>query len=101
VALSEASTVTFRVSRLAPGRRVGGRCVRPTARNRGARRCTRSVRLRGRIVRQLPAGANRLRYRGRLAGRRLRLGRYLLLVQARDAVGNRSAVRRAGFRIVR
>ena len=101
VGLSEASTVTFRVSRLAPGRRVGGRCVRPTARNRGARRCTRSIRLRGRIVRQLPAGSSRLHYRGRLAGRRLRLGRYLLLVQARDAVGNRSAVRRARFRIVR
>jgi hypothetical protein len=99
--LSEAATVTFRVSRLAPGRRVGGRCVRPTARNRGAPRCTRSVRLRGRIVRELPAGTSRLRYRGRLAGRRLRPGRYLLLVRARDAAGNRSAVRRAGFRIVR
>jgi hypothetical protein len=99
--LSEPATVTFRVSRLAPGRRVGGRCVRPTARNREARRCTRSVRLRGRIVRKLASGASRLRYRGRLAGRRLRSGRYRLLVQARDAAGNRSAVRRVGFRIVR
>jgi Divergent InlB B-repeat domain len=99
--LSEAARVTFRVSRVARGRRVGGRCVRPTARNRGAPRCTRSIRLRGRIVRQLPAGSSRLHYRGRLAGRRLRLGRYLLLVQARDAVGNRSAVRHAAFRIVR
>jgi hypothetical protein len=99
--LSERATVTFRVSRLAPGRRVNGRCVRPTARNRGAPRCTRSVRLRGRIVRQLAAGTTHLRYRGRLAGRRLRPGRYVLIAQARDAVGHRSAVRRAGFTIVR
>jgi hypothetical protein len=101
LALSEPATVTFRVRRLVPGRRVGGRCVRPTARNGGARRCTLSVRLRGRIVRQLTSGTSRLRYRGRLAGRRLRPGRYRLLVQARDAAGNRSTVRRAGFRIVR
>ena len=99
--LSEAATVTFRVNRLAAGRRVNGRCVRPTARNRGAPRCTRTVRLRGRIVRQLSAGTSRLRYRGRLAGRRLRPGRYVLTARARDGAGNRSAVRRVSFRIVR
>ena len=98
--LSEATTVTFRVRWLAPGRRVNGRCVRPTARNRGAARCTRTVRLRGRILRQLAAGTTQLRYRGRLAGRRLRPGRYVLTAQGRDAAGNRSTVRRAGFRIV-
>jgi hypothetical protein len=99
--LSEAATVTFRVSRLVPGRRVGGRCVRPTAGNRSAPSCTRTVRLRGRIVRGLAAGTSRLHYRGRLAGRRLRPGRYVLLTRARDAVGNRSATRRASFAIVR
>jgi hypothetical protein len=99
--LSEAAMVTFRVNKLAPGRRVSGRCVRPTARNRRAPRCTRTVRLRGRIVRQLAAGTTALRYRGRLAGRRLRPGPYVLTAQARDGVGNRSAVRRVGFKIVR
>jgi hypothetical protein len=101
IALSEAARVTFRVTRLLPGRRVRGRCVRPTARNRQARRCTRRVLLRGRIVRQLAAGTTALRYRGRLAGRRLRPGRYVLIVRARDGVGNTSARRRASFRIVR
>jgi Divergent InlB B-repeat domain len=99
--LSEAAAVTFRIKRLLPGRRVGGRCVRPTAQNRGAPGCTRSVLLRGRILRQLAAGTSKLRYRGRLAGRRLRPGRYTLIVRARDAAGNRSSVHRVGFRIVR
>jgi hypothetical protein len=79
--LSEAATVTFRVVRLRAGRP--------------------SVRLRGRIVRKLPAGTSRLRYRGRLRGRALRRGRYRLVVRARDGAGNLSARRRATFTIVR
>jgi hypothetical protein len=80
VALSEAATVTFRVTR-----RVAGRWVRK----------------RGRIVRKLGPGTTRLRYRGRLAGRTLPPGRYRLLVRARDAAGNLSSQRRAPFLIVR
>ena len=74
VTLSEAATVTFRVTRLVAGR---------------------WVRQRGRIVRELAPGTTRLRYRGRLAGRTLRPGRYRLLVRARDAAGNLSSRRRA------
>jgi Divergent InlB B-repeat domain len=78
--LSEPATLTFRVRRLSAGRRIL---------------------LRGRIVRKLAAGTSRLRYRGRLAGRRLRPGRYTLIVRARDAAGNRSSAQRVSFRIVR
>jgi hypothetical protein len=99
--LSEGATVTFRVARLAPGRRVGGRCVAPTDRNRSRPRCVRSVLLRGRILRELAAGTSRLLYRGRLRGQALRPGRYRLLVRARDAAGNVSAQRRVAFTIVR
>jgi len=101
VTLSEAATVTFRVTRLVAGRRVDGHCVRPTARNRSRPRCARSVRQRARIVRELAPGTSRLRYRGRLAGRTLPPGRYRLLVRARDAAGNLSSQRRAEFVIVR
>ena len=101
VSLSEAATVTFRVTRLVAGRRVAGRCVRPTAHNRSRPRCARSVRQRGRIVRELASGTSRLHYRGRLGGRALRPGRYRLLVRARDAAGNLSPQRRAPFVIVR
>jgi len=99
--LSEDATVTFRVARVASGRRVGGRCVRPTARNRSRPRCERSVLLSGRIVRKLASGTSRLRYRGRLRNSALRPGRYRLLVRARDAAGNLSSRRRVAFRIVR
>jgi hypothetical protein len=101
LSLSEAAKVTFRVERLVPGRLVGGRCRAPTSRTRDSRPCTRRLPLRGRIARSLPAGASGLRYRGRLAGRTLRPGRYHLLARARDAAGNLSQQRRAAFLVLR
>jgi hypothetical protein len=61
----------------------------------------RAVLLRGRIVRDLARGTNRLRYRGRLANRKLRAGRYLLVARARDDAGNLSSRRSVSFTIVR
>jgi hypothetical protein len=98
--LSEPATTTFTVQRASVGRRVGRRCRRPTARNRSARRCTRYTRVRGSFRHAGATGDNRLRFRGRLARRRLRPGRYRLVAQARDAASNRSLPRRARFRIV-
>jgi hypothetical protein len=97
LALSEAATVTFRVARPAAGRQVAGHCRRPTARNADRPRCSRWTPLRGRTVRSLPAGRNAVRYRGRLAGRALRPGRYRLLARARDAADNLSRQRRTTF----
>ena len=99
--LSEPARVRFRVERATRGRRVRGRCRRETARNRTRRRCTRYVRLRGSFTRRGREGANSLRFRGRLRGRKLRRGRYRLAARATDPSGNRSATRRARFRIVR
>jgi hypothetical protein len=95
--LSEAATVTLRVARPAAGRRVAGACRRPTRLTSGRPRCIRWLSLRGRIVRSLSAGSHALRYRGRLAGRTLRPGRYRLLVRARDSAGNLSAQRSVSF----
>jgi Divergent InlB B-repeat domain len=97
LALSEAATVTFRIARAAPGRKVAGHCRRPTAHNSDRRRCTRWILLRGSIVRKLTEGPSALRYRGRLAGRTLAAGRYRLLVRARDAAGNLSTRRWVTF----
>jgi hypothetical protein len=98
--LSRAATVTVAVLRAGRGRRAGGRCRKPSRRNRGGRRCTRfngagSLGFSGR------RGLNRPRFRGRVSGKRLRPGRYRLVAVASDGTGARSLSKRAGFRIVR
>ncbi len=80
---SEAGTLLVWISRLADGRRVHGRCVRETRRNRRARRCTRHLEGRGLDVAVVrgPGAA--------VIGRRtLRAGRYAVTVRLRDAAGN-------------
>ncbi len=99
--LSEAAAGEVRVYRRSTGRRVGGRCVRPTRANRRARTCVRDVRVRGSITTQLAAGANTIRISGRVGGKRLARGRYKLVVAARDAAGNRTTSSGLTFRITR
>ena len=91
----------FRVEHALSGRRVGGRCVRVTSSNRSARRCTRYPTMRGSFSDRGERGSNRFTFRGRLAGRALRPGRYRLRAIAADKAGNKSLLRRIGFRIVR
>lgn len=100
-AASEKAVVRFRVQRALRGRRVGGRCVRPTRANRSKRRCTRYRTLRGAFSHRGSAGPNSFRFSGRLRGRKLRPGRYRLRAVATDAAGNRSPRKHVGFRIVR
>ena len=99
--LSEPARVAFRVERAAPGRRVGGRCVRPTRRNAHRRRCVRWVRVRGGFSHSGAAGANSFRFSGRIRGRALRRGRYRLVARPVDLAGNRGKVTRRAFRILR
>jgi uncharacterized delta-60 repeat protein len=98
--LSEAATVRFAIERKTTGRRARGRCRPATRRNRGARRCTRYMRV-GTLARGLEAGRPSVSFSGRLRGRALRRASYRVVVQARDAAGNRSATRTAAFRVVR
>jgi hypothetical protein len=48
-----------------------------------------------------PLGANRIRFSGRLRGRALKPGRYVAVLSATDAAGNRSAPVRVRFRVLR
>ena len=96
---SAAATATFTVQRPAAGRRAAGRCVKPTRANRSHRRCTRWVTV-GRFRHADAAGANALRFSGRIRGHKLRPGRYRLSLSARIGSGTPSAARRVGFRIV-
>lgn len=97
---SQAARTTFTAYRALPGRRRGRRCVRPTARNRGAKRCTRYVRVRGSFSHVDTVGKNSFRFTGRIRRRALKPGRYRL--RATPLVGGKAgrtvAIR---FRIIR
>jgi hypothetical protein len=99
--LSEPAVVKFTVERAARGRKRGSKCLAPTKKRRKLRRCTRYVRLRGSFSRQSKTGLNRFRFTGRLRGKKLRPGRYRLVLVATDAAKNGSKAKRAKFRIVR
>jgi uncharacterized delta-60 repeat protein len=96
--LDRAASVRFAVERAGSGRRVGGRCVKPTRSNRGKRRCTRYARLAGGFTRRGVAGANRVRFTGRLTARRLRHANYRL-VATPSADGRRGDAKRVRFRV--
>ena len=97
--LSEIASISLRVARRGAGRRAGGRCARPTPGNRTRARCALFVR--GSFGERGEPGRNRLNFPGRLRGRYLVPGRYVLVAVATDMAGNRSAPRRVGFRVVR
>jgi hypothetical protein len=99
--LSEAATTRFRVERSLPGRRSGGRCVRPTRETQHRTACVRWVPVRGSFKRSAGPGAVSFRFAGRIGGRRLPPGRYRLLAAPRDALGTAGAVKRAPFMIER
>jgi DNA-binding beta-propeller fold protein YncE len=93
--LSEPATVTLAVERARRGRRAApGKHCRPRARR--GRRCM-DWKRRRLLTHAGAAGANAIR----LSARGLRPGRYRLVLTAEDAVGNVSAQRQAGLRVVR
>jgi polysaccharide biosynthesis protein PslG len=85
--VSESARVTLTLERAR--RRAGCRAV-----------CTRWLGLRVSLFHAATAGPNRMRFTGRLDGRRLVPGRYRLSAVARDPGGNESPVRRIRFRIL-
>jgi len=68
-----------------------------TVRRRSGRRL---VRIAGTVRAQRPAGRTSVRFTGRIAGKRLARGRYVLTVVAVDAAGNRSKAVRRSFSIL-
>jgi hypothetical protein len=102
--LNQAATVRFTVRQAQPGRRTGtgrrARCVAPTQRNRRARRCTRIVTLRGSFTRSGRTGSNKFRFTGRLAGRKLKPGKYTLVATPRAGGRTGRSVSKS-FRIIK
>jgi hypothetical protein len=80
--LNEAATVRFTVLRSLPGRKAkGGRCVKPTKANRTAHKCTRFVAVPGSFTRASRGGTNSFRFTGRIAGHKLKPGKYRLVAR--------------------
>jgi hypothetical protein len=77
--LTGASTVTFTVMLKSAGRRVHGKCVAPTTSNKHKNRCTRVINVGGKLVKSGKAGANRFVWNGRIGGRSLAPGSYVLV----------------------
>jgi hypothetical protein len=78
--LSRQARVEFKVERVA--RRRAQRCLRSRRSDAAARRkprCTRLVQIRGAFALTGSARRNRVRFRGRIGGRRLKPGRYRLV----------------------
>jgi hypothetical protein len=97
--LSEAAKVSLSFERKLGGRRVHGRCVKPS---KGARsNCTRYSRLGTVMTFRGKAGANSLTFRGRLSRKQvLAVGSYRLTLLATDATGKRSAAARVSFKLM-
>jgi hypothetical protein len=98
--LSAPATVQFRIRRRLSRGQARRRCA-SRRRARPTRHCTRYGLLRGELRRTGKAGVNRLRFRGRLRGRRLRAGRSQLLAAPLDGAGHGGRAKRAPFRILR
>lgn len=102
--LSEPARVTITIERVLPGRIKGRgtrrKCVKPTARNRRARRCKRYKRVTA-LVADEQAGRQSTAFTGRVRRRPLRRGAYRARLVASDALGARSAETRIALRIVR
>jgi hypothetical protein len=96
---SEDSTTTFSIFKSSTGIRKGTRCVKAT---RGAtgKRCARLVRQRPRFTHSDQAGTVTLRFTGRLGGKALRPGRYVLRATGANSKGAGNEVR-AAFKIVK
>jgi hypothetical protein len=97
--LSEPASVTIRITHGAPGRRSGGKCLKPTRKLRTHKRCTRRV-VNGTLHRSGKAGVNRIPFSGRIARKPLAPGSYKATLTA-TAFRLASRPRTMNFRIVR
>jgi hypothetical protein len=101
---SQAATTTFTVLKRAAGVRSGKQCIAPGHhRPRGVqhKRCTRYVAVGPSFAHQDAAGANRFRFTGRIAGRKLAPGNYRLTGTPRNAAGESGAPLSVSFTIIR
>jgi N-acetylneuraminic acid mutarotase len=100
-ALNEPATVTFSFTQRTGGRRVGHRCLAQTPKNRHRGACKRTVTVAVLSFAGHPA-TNSVSFLGRVSRtRRLRPGRYSMLIGATNSAGLKAVPRSLTFTIVR
>jgi len=97
--LTESANVSFQLERKKTGRLVGGKCKPKTAKNKAKKNCP-LIKPIGAIAQAGSAGANKLKWNGRLKGKPLPAGSYRATVIATDSGGGRSAAKTVGFRLL-
>ena len=98
--LNEQARVSLAFTQRRAGRRVKGRCVAPTKRNRHKRACRRTV-PRGTLTFAAHPGVNKVSFQGRTSRtRKLKPGRYTVTVTASNSAG-RSSPKTLSFTIVK
>ena len=99
--LNEQATVSFAFTQQVSGRKVSGKCVAQTNRNRRKRACKRTV-TSGALSFKGHSGVNRVVFQGRISrSKKLPLGSYTLVIMASSATGQRSTARQLRFTIVK
>ena len=97
-AVSEGATVKAVFRRASSGRRVAGRCRRPTRRNRRRTRCTRFTNV-GTLQQTVASTTGSISFVGLMRGKPLRVGRYRIELSATDVTGNRSKKKNLALRV--
>jgi hypothetical protein len=98
--LDQAASVALSFSRQAPGRKVRGSCVAPSAKNRGRAHCQRTL-PQGALPVAGHVGSNKVAFQGRIsAAKKLKPGAYAVTIAATNSFGEVSQSRTLRFRIV-
>lgn len=85
--LSEAATVSFQLEKKTPGRKVGGKCVKQTPKNKTKKPCPRFKKIGAKFNGPGKKGANTATLPN---GKKLKPGTYRLTMTATDAAGNKT-----------
>ncbi|HEX3911349.1 MAG TPA: choice-of-anchor Q domain-containing protein [Solirubrobacteraceae bacterium] len=100
VTLSQGATLRLAFLQQRGGRKVKGKCLAPSGKNRGKPRCKRSL-ARGVLAVPGKAGANKIGFQGRVSRKvKLAPGSYTVVITAVAAGGQRSSPKRLSFTIV-
>ena len=99
--LNEQATVTFSFTQSVSGRKVSGKCVAQTEKNRSKPACRRTATA-GTLTFTGHSGTNKVAFQGRISPvEKLKPGRYTLVMTATNSAGVRSGPKSLSFTIVK